>query len=146
MTVNHIGMAVPNIDEFLAKNGLLYGRFRRGPMIVNDVQDVREMFITDGSVVIELLEPMSEQSPLTGFLKRNRGGGLIHVAFDVPDLGAALEDVRQAGGRVVVEPVPDVAFNQRRIAFVMLNGQLSELIEAARAGAGERRAEVSSRE
>jgi methylmalonyl-CoA/ethylmalonyl-CoA epimerase len=146
MTVNHIGMAVPSIDEFLTKNELLYGQFRRGPMIVNDVQDVREMFFTDGRIVVELLEPMSDRSPLTGFLRRNRGGGLVHVAFDVPDLAVALDDVRRAGGRVVVEPVPDIAFDQRRIAFVMLNGQLSELIETVHRGAVNRQSEVSSRE
>ena len=129
MKVNHIGMAVPSIEEFLAKNELLYGTFRRGPMIVNEIQDVREMFITDGSVVLELLEPMSENSPVAGFLRRNRGGGLIHVAFDVADLAKTLADVRRAGGRVIVDPVRDVAFDQRRIAFVMLNGQLTELIE-----------------
>lgn len=129
LKINHVAIAIPDIAEFLAANAFLYGGFSRGPLIVNDVQGVREMFITDGNVVVELLEPMSDESPIRGFLKRNRGGGLIHVAFDVDSLDAAIRDVEQAGGRVVVEPVPDVAFEQRRIAFVMLNGQLAELIE-----------------
>lgn len=129
MKINHIGMAVPSIAQFLEANQLLYGDFTKGPLIVNEVQDVREMFVTDGKTVIELLEPISEKSPLTAFLRRNRGGGLIHVAFDVEDLDVALDRAQRAGAHVVVEPVPDVAFDQRRIAFVVLKGQLSEFIE-----------------
>jgi methylmalonyl-CoA/ethylmalonyl-CoA epimerase len=129
MKVNHIALAVPSIHEFLTSNQFLYGDFSRGPLIVNETQDVREMFITDGSTVFELLEPMSDKSPVMGFLKRNRSGGLIHVAFDVEDLSAAIADVERAGGKLIVEPVPDIAFDYRRIAFVILNGQLSEFIE-----------------
>ena len=78
-TVNHVGMAVPNIDAFLASNDILYKNFRKTPAVVNDRQHVREVFITDGKTVIELLEPTGEGSPLNGFLKKNRAGGLIHV-------------------------------------------------------------------
>jgi methylmalonyl-CoA/ethylmalonyl-CoA epimerase len=137
MKINHVGIAVPSIEDFLRSNDVLYGTFSRGPLIVNDVQDVREMFITDGATVFELLEPISDKSPLAGFLKRNRGGGLIHVAFDVEDIDAAIATIESAGGRVVVEPVPDVAFGQQRIAFVMLSGQLSELIEMPKPTAAE---------
>ena len=129
MKINHIGVAVPSIDEFLEKNKALYGDFSRGPLISNETQGVREMFITDGKTVLELLEPSSEGSPLTGFLKKNRMGGLVHIALDVDSLEAAIQRVVQAGGKVIVEPVPDVAFEQRRIAFVVLNGHMTEFIE-----------------
>jgi methylmalonyl-CoA/ethylmalonyl-CoA epimerase len=132
MTVNHVAIAVPNIARFLDDNAAVYATFSRGPLIVNDVQDVRQIFITDGTVVLELLEPISATSPITGFLKKNRGGGLIHIAYDVEVLDAAIEAVERAGGRVVVDPVPDIAFEQRRIAFLMLNGQVFEFIEAKR--------------
>ena len=131
MKVNHVAMVVPGINEFLKANDAIYGGLSRGPLIVNEVQDVREQFITDGKVVIELLEPISDASPVRAFLKRNRWGGLVHLAFDVQHLETALQQVIQAGGKVVVEPVPDIAFAQRRIAFVMLNGILTELIESA---------------
>src|SRR5437773_20950 len=91
--VNHIGMAVPNIQDFLEKNHVLYAAFSKGPLISNDTQGVREMFITDGTTVIELLEPTSDTSRITGFLKRNRFGGLIHVGLDVEDLERAIRSV-----------------------------------------------------
>jgi methylmalonyl-CoA/ethylmalonyl-CoA epimerase len=132
MKINHVGLAVPDIEEFLRKNAPLYDKFTRGPMIVNERQKVRELFITDGATTLELLEPLGDGSPLKGFLNKNPAGGLIHLALDVVDLEAAIAQVTSAGGRLVVAPVEDVAFNGRRIAFVYLAGQITEFIEVAR--------------
>jgi methylmalonyl-CoA/ethylmalonyl-CoA epimerase len=129
--INHIGLAVPNIEAFLRKTAPLYEAFGRGQVIVNERQKVRELFMTDGAATVELLEPLGERSPLQAFLNRNPAGGLIHLALEVADLDAAIAWVTAGGGRVVVAPVPDVAFNERRIAFVYLGGQVTELIELA---------------
>ena len=130
--INHVGLAVPDIEAFLRKTTPLYEGFSRGPMIVNKRQKVRELFMTDGATTVELLEPLGEGSPLQAFLKRNPTGGLIHLALEVADLDAAIARVTAAGGRLVVVPVPDVGFNERRIAFVYLGGQVTELIELPR--------------
>ena len=130
--INHVGLAVPDIEAFLRKTTPLYEGFSRGPMIVNERQKVRELFLTDGATTIELLEPLGEGSPLLAFLNRNPAGGLIHLALEVVDLDTAITRVTAAGGRLVVAPVPDVAFQERRIAFVYLGGQVTELIELPR--------------
>jgi methylmalonyl-CoA/ethylmalonyl-CoA epimerase len=130
--INHVGLAIPDIEVFLRKTAPLYGDFSRGPMIVNERQRVRELYITDGATTVELLEPLGVNSPLQAFLNRNPAGGLIHLALEVTDLDAAIASVTAAGGRLVVAPVPDVAFNERRIAFVYLGGQVTELIELPR--------------
>jgi methylmalonyl-CoA/ethylmalonyl-CoA epimerase len=130
--INHIGLAVPDIEAFLRRTTPLYEGFSRGPMIVNERQNVRELFLTDGATTIELLEPLGEGSPLLAFLNRNPAGGLIHLALEVVDLDTAITRVTAAGGRLVVAPVPDVAFQERRIAFVYLGGQVTELIELPR--------------
>jgi methylmalonyl-CoA/ethylmalonyl-CoA epimerase len=130
--INHVGLAVRDIETFLRKTTPLYEGFSRGPLIVNERQKVREIFVTDGATTIELLEPLGEGSPLQAFLNRTPTGGLIHLALEVTDLEAAIARVTAAGGRLVVAPVPDVAFNERRIAFVYLGGQITELIELPR--------------
>ncbi|HVE84782.1 MAG TPA: VOC family protein [Myxococcales bacterium] len=130
--LNHVGVAVPSIERYLADQQLLLGAFARGPLISNERQGVRELFLTDGKAVLELLEPLRPGSPLDGFLKRNRTGGLIHLAFDVEDVEAALKRIEAAGGVVVTRPVADVAFQERRIAFAVLGGHLAELIERPR--------------
>jgi methylmalonyl-CoA/ethylmalonyl-CoA epimerase len=135
-TINHVGYAVQNIERFLADNEVLYGRFERGPVIVNERQRVREMFISDGKTVLELLEPLGQDSPIARFLKSNREGGLVHVALDVDDISEAITRIKAAGGVVMVQPTPDVAFGERRIAFVAIEGQLTELIERPRVTEG----------
>ena len=130
--INHVGLAVPDIETYLRKSAPLFEGFTRGPMIVNERQKVREQFLSDGATTVELLEPLSDGSPLQGFLKRNPAGGPIHLALDVIDLDATIARVVAAGGRLIVAPVPDVAFEERRIAFVLLGGQVTELIEAPR--------------
>jgi methylmalonyl-CoA/ethylmalonyl-CoA epimerase len=130
--INHVGLAVPDIEAFLRKAAPLYEGFGRGPMIVNERQKVRELFVTDGATTVELLEPLGAGSPLQAFLNRNSTGGLIHLALEVADLDATIARVRAAGGRLVVAPIPDVAFGERRIAFVFLSGQITELIELPR--------------
>ena len=130
--INHIGLAVPDIEVFLRKTNPLYQGFSRGRLIVNERQKVRELYMTDGATTVELLEPLGEGSPLQAFLNRNPAGGLIHLALEVTDLDAAIARVTAAGGRLVVVPAPDVAFNERRIAFVYLGGQVTELIELPR--------------
>jgi LAO/AO transport system kinase len=52
---------------------------------------------------IELLEPASEDSPISNFLEK-RGPGLHHIALRVPDLGAAVERLRVSGARLLNEP------------------------------------------
>jgi methylmalonyl-CoA/ethylmalonyl-CoA epimerase len=131
-TINHVGLAVPDIETFLRKTNPLYEGFSRGPMIVNERQKVRELYMTDGATTVELLEPLGEGSPLRAFLNRNPTGGLVHLALEVADLDAAIARVKAAGGLLVVVPVRDVAFNERRIAFVYLGGQVTELIELPR--------------
>jgi methylmalonyl-CoA/ethylmalonyl-CoA epimerase len=127
--INHVAMAVPDIASFLDQSRALYGEFARGPVITNDRQAVREQFITDGKTTIELLEPIGDKSPIRGFLARQPFGGLVHVAFDVDALEPAIAELAAAGGKLVTKPVPDVAFDDRRIAFVLVGGQLIELIE-----------------
>jgi len=127
--INHVGLAVPKIEDFLQKTAPLYGELARGPMIVNERQKVRELCLTDGATTVELLEPLVDGSPLRSFLQRNRSGGLVHLALDVVDLDATIARVTAAGGHLLVGPVPDVAFEERRIAFVILAGQVTELVE-----------------
>lgn len=127
--INHVAMAVPDIASFLDKSRVVYDGFERGPLITNQRQSVREQFLTDGGTTLELLEPLGDRSPLKSFLARQPHGGLIHLAFDVDALEPAIALLTAAGGRLVTRPVPDIAFTERRIAFMLVAGQLIELIE-----------------
>jgi hypothetical protein len=120
---------------FLEKSAPLYGGLARGPMIVNQRQQVREFCLSDGATTVELLEPLAEGSPVQGFLRRIPSGRLVHLALDVVDLDASMAGVMAAGGRLLVGPVPDIAFAERRIAFVFLAGQVTGVGRVSRLGA-----------
>jgi methylmalonyl-CoA/ethylmalonyl-CoA epimerase len=135
-TVNHVGLVVPNIEEFLAANDVRYKAFQRTVPVVNERQRVREAFITDGSTVIELLEPMGEGSPLRSFLNKNSGGGLVHICFECDDIKEGMQSVTRAGGLAISGPTPDIAFGERPVAFMMLANQVIELVQRESAARG----------
>jgi methylmalonyl-CoA/ethylmalonyl-CoA epimerase len=79
---------------------------------------------------IELVEPASEDSPITGFLKK-RGPGLHHLAYKVDDCARAIAACKAAGLRMIDE-APRPGAHNCRIAFVhpsATGGVLSELVE-----------------
>jgi methylmalonyl-CoA/ethylmalonyl-CoA epimerase len=101
-------------------------------------QEVRVAFLQSkypGTPVVELIEPAGENSPVVPFLKR--GGGLHHVCYEVDDLEEQLRLSRTQRGIVVRNPMPAVAFEGRRIAWVYTkNKLLIEYLERGKKSAG----------
>ena len=84
---------------------------------------------------IELVEPASDDSPVTKFL-RERGGGLHHLCYEVQDLEQALAAFKSRGAVLAKRPLPAVAFDGRRIAWIVTTEKLLiELLEADNAAA-----------
>lgn len=117
MKLHHVGIVVQNIersgDSYAQKLG-----FRPLSSIFTDpLQRVRiQLWGNEYTVSLELIEPLGEDSPVRRFLEK--GGGLHHLCFEVTDIVAAVEHARSHGGIVVSEPVPAVAFEGRRVAFL----------------------------
>ena len=105
--LNHVGVAVPDIDAAIA--------FWRDTMGANRItepfdmpeQGVRVCFVDTpdanglGGTQIELLAPLSDASPITAFLRRNPLGGQHHLAFEVPDIHAAHQEFTASGKRIL---------------------------------------------
>jgi methylmalonyl-CoA/ethylmalonyl-CoA epimerase len=71
---------------------------------------------------VELVEPAGEQSPVIPFLKH--GGGLHHLCYEIDDLEGQLRLSREQQGIVVRPPLPAVAFQGRRIAWIYTKNKL----------------------
>src|SRR2546426_3771132 len=80
-----------------------------------------------GDVAIEPLEPRRPDSPVAKFLAQ-RGPGIHHICYRVPDLDRALERCRAAGYRLV-DAVPRRGAGGRRIAFVHPKATAGVLLE-----------------
>jgi len=127
---HHVGIVVPNIQESLGeiKKFLTFEEITVPSLIGS--QKVTVCFLKVGDVFIEFIEPASDDSPVTNFVKT--GGGYHHICFEVKDIHKELEKLKNQGARIIVEPV--IGFENRLIAFVFLNMKntkcnLIELVE-----------------
>ena len=125
---HHVGVACTAIaaeEKFFAALG-----YRREGLAFEDrVQGVRGVFMAGQSPRLELLEPLPSDSPgvLAPWLAQ--GVKLYHLAYFAPRLASAIDSMRAQRAKLVVAPVPAVAFGGREIAFLMLpNRMLIELI------------------
>ncbi|MEU8103812.1 methylmalonyl-CoA epimerase [Nonomuraea muscovyensis] len=135
LRIDHIGIACHDLE---AKIALFSSTFDLTVVAreVNEEQGVKEamLHIADGEgggSYIQLLEPLSPDSPVGRFLAR-RGEGVHHVAFGVPDVARAMEEIGGKGVRLLDER-PRHGSMGTQIAFLHpkdVGGMLTELVQA----------------
>ncbi len=84
--IHHIGVAVRSLDEALKFYSETLGLPVQASATVEE-QGVKAALLTIGGSEIELLEPLSPESPVGRFLER-KGEGLHHICFQTPDVEA----------------------------------------------------------
>jgi methylmalonyl-CoA epimerase len=129
MKVDHIGIATRTIDEAL---GLWRDALGLQVDFMEEVTDqgVRVAMLPIGETHIELLEPLSQDSPVGKFLQK-RGPGIHHVAVRVTDIRASLAQLKEKGTRLIDE-TPRTGAGGCLVAFVhpsSANGVLLELVQ-----------------
>ena len=131
MQLDHIAVAVRSVDAAADRLCALLGYTRKTTKVTNTRQRVNVVFLSkDGSLDIKLIEPADAESPLWDFVQK--GGGLHHVAFKVPDVATACADLEGRGARVIAQPAPGEAFADSLIAFLYLGMGLNvEVIDTA---------------
>ncbi len=111
--IAHVGIAVPDLQAALAFYRDVLGIV---PHAAETADGATIVALPFGDSLVELLAPLTPDSPIGKFLAR-RGPGIHHICYRVPDLDAALEACRTAGYRLV-DDVPRRGAGGRRIAFV----------------------------
>ena len=129
----HVGVAVPALEPATGSLEEIFGyRVVSGPFD-DPIQKVRVSFLKASGAdlsEIELIAPISPDAPVQSMLKKN-GGGAYHVCLETNNIEAALDHARATGCMIVSQPVPAVAFQGRRIAWIYTpSQQLFELVEA----------------
>lgn len=127
--LDHVAIAVTDLDAALETHRRLYGIEPASREVVTE-QGVEEAMLALGGSHVQLLQPLSPESPVGRFLAK-RGEGLHHIAYAVADIDAALEHLRRAGAELVDEE-PRRGGGGARIAFVhprSFGGTLVELVE-----------------
>jgi methylmalonyl-CoA/ethylmalonyl-CoA epimerase len=138
--IDHVGIAVPDLDEAIAFYEGTFG-MRLAHQEVNEEQGVREAMIAvgDSGSCIQLLAPLNEQSTIAKFLDRS-GPGLQQLAYRVTDVDAVSAILRERGVRLLYDE-PRRGTSDSRINFVHpkdAGGVLVELVEPAAQTSGAR--------
>ena len=123
--IDHVGIAVESIDAALP------GRDK----VVDHTQDVTVAFVSIHGMTIELVEPNSDNSPISNLM--SKGSKLLHICYRVPDINAAVRSARKHGVHLIAPPVPAAAFDNRHIAWLYSKTfGLLELVEAPESSEG----------
>ena len=131
--IDHVGVAVPDLDEAIAFYTSTYG-MRMLHEETNEEQGVREamMAVGDSGSCIQLLAPLTPASTIAKFLDRS-GPGIQQLAYRVTDLDAVSATLRERGLRLLYD-APRRGTSNSRVNFIPprdAGGILVELVEPA---------------
>ncbi len=127
--IEHIGIAVPSLDEAIPFYEKMLGLKCFAIEEVAD-QKVRTAFFRIGQTKIELLEGTSEDSAISKFIANNGGrGGIQHVALNITDgVANALGELEEKGCRLI-DKAPRKGAEGLNIAFLHPKSTCGTLIE-----------------
>jgi methylmalonyl-CoA/ethylmalonyl-CoA epimerase len=133
--LDHVGIAVTDLAAARALYEQVLGLEVTHEEVIED-QGVHELLLSAGDAFVQLVAPLSPDTPVGRFLAR-RGEGVHHVGYAVPDVAAALDDLR-AQGVEVIEPAPRTGSGGTTIAFLHPKSMGGVLVELVEEGTGNR--------
>ena len=139
--LDHVGIAVRNVDEALAFYRDALGLHVDVPEEVAS-QRVRAHFIPTGQAALELLEPTADDSVIAQYVEK-RGPGLHHLTLRVDDIHAALDQLKARKVRLVDEQ-PRRGAEGALVAFIHPSSAHGVLVELKQAAAPAVRLEVQT--
>ncbi len=126
LKVDHIGIAVNNLDETLKFYTEILGLECQGTEVVEE-QKVRVAFLPVGDTEVELLESTDPEGPIARFIEKN-GEGVQHIAFRVDNIEEAIAHMQEKGMKMIDEK-PRYGAGGAKIAFVHPKGTSRVLVE-----------------
>jgi len=127
--LNHVAIAVPDLAAASAQYRTMLGAEVTEPQALPE-HGVTVVFIELPNTKIELLEPLGEGSPIAAFLEKKPSGGMHHVCYEVEDIIAARDRLRNEGARVLGSGEPKIGAHNKPVLFLHpkdFNGTLIEL-------------------
>ena len=124
--IEHIGIAVKDLD---VSNGIYEKLLGVSSYKQEEVESegVKTSFFKIGSNKIELLEATKSDSPIAKFIEK-RGEGIHHIAFDVVDILAEMERLKEEGF-VLLNEKPKKGADNKWVAFLHPKGTNGVLVE-----------------
>ncbi len=130
--LNHVAIAVPDLEAAAATYRNTLGAKVSEPQDEPD-HGVTVVFIELPNTKIELLYPLGDNSPIQAFLDKNPAGGMHHVCYEVEDIIAARDKLKESGARVIGNGEPKIGAHGKPVLFLHPKdfcGTLTELEQA----------------
>jgi methylmalonyl-CoA/ethylmalonyl-CoA epimerase len=124
LKIHHIGYLVDNIENATSEFERL-GFIKIGEVTEDSSREIFIVFLDNDGVLVELIQPISETSPVYGLRKKYRNSP-YHICYKTQDLQSKIENMansKQGGGYTIVQPpmpapaipgCPSVAFLMNR--------------------------------
>ena len=126
--IHHLGVAVEDLDAAVATYERLFGAELEYRETVEE-QGVEAASLRVGSDRVELLASLGADTPVGKFLAQ-RGPGMHHVAYEVDDVGRAIDELAAEGAELIDER-PRRGLFGLEVAFVhpdSMHGVLAEIV------------------
>ena len=130
--LNHVAIAVKNLAAATALYRDTLGA-RVSQPLPQPEHGVTVVFVELPNTKIELLEPLGADSPVAKFLERNADGGIHHICYEVDDILAARDRLKEKGARILGSGEPRIGAHGKPVLFLHpkdFGGTLVELEQA----------------
>jgi methylmalonyl-CoA/ethylmalonyl-CoA epimerase len=130
--LNHVAIVVPDLEQAARTYREQLGAMVTEPQIEPE-HGVRVVFVNLPNTKIELLEVYGTSSPIASFLERNPSGGIHHLCYEVDDILAARDRLKQQGARILGSGEPKIGAHGKPVLFLHpkdFSGTLIELEQA----------------
>ncbi len=124
--IDHVAIAVPDLEAAISYYEETFGATVDHRELVES-DGVEEALLKVADSYIQLLTPTNDSSPVAKYLEK-KGPGLHHIGYRVADCAAALQSVKDHGGKVIDE-APRPGSRGTTVAFVHPKGAFGTLIE-----------------
>jgi methylmalonyl-CoA epimerase len=124
--IDHVAIAVADLDAAVAWYQSMFGATVAHRERV-DSDGVEEALLRVADSYVQLLTPITPESPVARYLERH-GEGLHHVGYRVADVASVLESMKSQGARVI-DATPRPGSRGTTVAFVHPKGSFGTLIE-----------------
>lgn len=124
--IDHVAIVVADLDEAIAEHRDLFAVLVDHRDELHD-EDAEVAFLTVGASAIQLISPLSDDSPYAEFLAEG-GPGLHHIAYRVADCEAALAALAEAG-RELIDEEPREGPRGSKVAFVSPDATFGVLVQ-----------------
>lgn len=130
--LNHVAIAVKDLAASTALYRDTLGA-RVSQPLPQPEHGVTVVFVELPNTKIELLEPLGADSPVAKFLERNADGGIHHICYEVDDILAARDRLKEKGARILGSGEPRIGAHGKPVLFLHpkdFGGTLVELEQA----------------